>query len=126
MYKSLLVCLCFLACRKAAVNESNPATVKLSECADVQRESSTLRVCLDSLYDSRCPANVECIWAGVAIVKLNVTGNRVHSFKMSTINSRFFPPADTVIENHHFQLRNVLPYPGSGSTLSPRIELNVE
>lgn len=127
MYKLLLLCLCLLACRKAAVNESNPVTIKLSECADIQRASSTLKVCLDSIGDSRCPANAVCIWAGYAWVKLSVSeGDKRYSFKLSTAKGTVLPPNDTTIGNRRFQLINVLPYPGSGSSVSPRIELNVE
>lgn len=126
MYKYLLPCLCFLACRKGPANNSDTVTIKLAGCANVQRATGTIKICLDSLNDSRCPLNVECFWGGVAVVKLNVTGNGVHSFRMSTLTNGVFPPTDTVIENHRFRLLNVLPYPGSGSNVSSSIELKVE
>jgi len=128
MYKYLLLCFCFLACRKATTtyNAGNPVTVKLNECVDVQRSNRTIKVCIDSVSDSRCPFNALCIWAGVAIVKLRVTGAAVHSFQLSTISNGHFPPTDTTIENHRLYLTKVLPYPGDGSNLSPRIELNVD
>lgn len=126
MCKTLLLCLCFLACRKSATT-GNPVTVKLSECANVQRPSGDLRICLDSLSDSRCPANAVCVWAGVAVVKLTVTvRNNVHSFKLSTSKSAAFPPADTSVANHRFRLGKVLPYPGTGGNTPPYIELTVD
>lgn len=129
MHKYILLCLCFVACRKAintTSNTGNPATVKLGECVNVLRSNETIKLCLDSLNDSRCPINVECIWAGVAIVKLKVTGTSLHAFRMSTNGGRYFPPNDTLIENHRIQLNKVLPYPGDGSHVSPRIELNID
>lgn len=84
-----------------------------------------MNVCLDSLNDSRCPFNALCIWSGVAIVKLTVTGHAVHSFRMSTIKSGFYPPTDTIIENHRFQLTKVLPYPGEINNGQSRVELEI-
>ncbi len=129
MYKTLLLCLCFLACRKSATtsNNSNPVTVKLSECAAVQRPLGNLKICLDSLNDSRCPLNANCIWEGCATAKLTVSiNNKMYSFHLSTTKRAGFPPTDTTIANHHFQINKVLPFPGDASNISPYIELNVE
>lgn len=126
MCKTLLFSLCFLACRKSATT-GNPVTIRLSECAGVQRSSGALRICLDSLSDSRCPANAVCVWAGVAVVKLSVTvNNKVYSFKLSTAKSAAFPPADTSVANHRFGLSKVLPYPGTGGNTPSYIELTVD
>ena len=101
--------------------------LKLSECADVQRPLGNLNVCLDSLNDSRCPANVTCVWAGVAIVKLTVTVNsNIHSFRLSTLAGKAFPPYDTTVANHRFQLMKVEPYPSTGGNAVPSVELVID
>ena len=128
MYRYILFCFCLLACRKATVNTvntDNPVSIKLDECATVQRSSEIFKVCLDSLNDSRCPLGALCIWTGVATVKLTVTGHAVHSFLLSTLKRPSFPPADTTIENHRIQLTKVLPYPGEINNGSSRIEVQV-
>lgn len=127
MYKYLLLCLCFLACRKSTTNNSNPLLLKLSECANLQRASGNLKVCLDSISDARCPANAFCIWEGYAVAKLTVSAaNTVHSFRLSTTKRQGFPPNDTTVANHRFQLVNVQPYPGTGGNVTPHIELLVD
>ncbi|QEC54785.1 hypothetical protein [Flavisolibacter ginsenosidimutans] len=128
MYKYLFLGLCFLACRKtSSYNAENPVTIKLAECTTVQRSADNVKVCVDSLNDSRCPLNATCIWAGYAAVKLTVSlKNETHSFMLSTLSRSGFPPPDTTLANHRFQLVNVLPYPGETANGTSRVELKID
>jgi len=65
---------------------------------------------LDSITeDSRCPYNVECIWAGNAKVKFDFTiNNQMSSFSLNT--STGFRN-DTIISGFRIQLIDLKPYP---------------
>jgi hypothetical protein len=65
--------------------------------------------------DSRCPINVNCVWAGNAIADLiYYDGTMQHEFMLHT-NPTY--PNDTVIENIYVDLVDVLPYPESGQDM---------
>lgn len=102
-------------------------TIVLNHCADTIITGQKIRFCFDSVYDSRCPANVECVWAGEAIVKLSlqIGINEKLSFKLSTLNH---PPTfrnDTTISGYRIKLLKVSPYPGDNSNEPYRVELSV-
>ena len=69
-----------------------------------------LSIQLDSVTeDSRCPYNVECVWAGNAIVKLDFTiNNQLSTFYLNT-SSGF--RTDTIISGFRIQLIDLKPYP---------------
>jgi len=70
---------------------------------------------LDSITnESRCPLGVECIWAGNARAKFNLTeaGNN-HQFILNT-NTAF--GSDTIIGEIKYKLINLLPYPSVNNT----------
>ena len=106
---------------------SEAVAVKLNECVTAKAKGETVKICLTSIEDSRCPKGVDCIWAGYAAVSLTTTvNNSVRTFTLSTTTRSGFPPKDTTVDNHRFQLTKVLPYPGDGSNVSPRIELQLD
>lgn len=100
--------------------------VELNHCSDTTFEEHPVQICFDSVYDSRCPANVECIWQGEAAVKLSLhTEGIQQSFKLSTLNS---PPTfknDTTISGYKIKLVSVSPYPGDHSTAPYRVQLSI-
>lgn len=69
----LLVGLLAFGCEKdktvTPAEESKPVTVKINQSARVQ-QNVTLNV--DSINDSRCPANALCVWLGNATVKFSL------------------------------------------------------
>ncbi len=70
---------------------------------------------LDSITnESRCPLGVECIWAGNARARFNLTetGNN-HQFSLNT-NTAF--RNDTIIGEIRYKLINLLPYPSVNNT----------
>lgn len=88
--------------------------VQLNHCADTAVNGQTIQFCFDSVYDSRCPANMECIWQGEVTVKLSmqIGTNQKQFFKLSTLNH---PPVfrnDTTISGYKIKLVKVSPYPG--------------
>jgi len=69
-----------------------------------------LSIQLDSVTeDSRCPYNVECVWAGNAIVKFEfITNNKMNQFSLNT-SAGFI--TDTIISGFKIQLIELKPYP---------------
>jgi hypothetical protein len=65
----LLIPLVMLSCRKEA-KTLNQKYIPVNDCRSYTIEEETLRVCLDSVItDSRCPADVVCIWQGVSAAR---------------------------------------------------------
>ncbi|RRB06796.1 hypothetical protein [Larkinella rosea] len=73
LYGLLLVGLLAVGCEKdktvTPAEESKPVTVKINQSARVQQDV-TLNV--ESISDSRCPANALCVWLGNATVKFTL------------------------------------------------------
>lgn len=71
-------------------------------------------LCFLELSDSRCPANVVCVWEGVAIAKFSFKTNT--SQHLLTLATKKFPnltSTDTTVAGYHIQLLDVTPYPGT-------------
>ena len=89
---------------------------------------SGISVRIDSIQDSRCPANAMCIWAGQVQVKVLLA-----QFRNSESVSLILGPgqqlntAQVTLGGATYQvtLQNVLPYPGTGSTQVARATLEV-
>jgi hypothetical protein len=101
--------------------------IELYHCADTSINGQTIQFCFDSVYDSRCPANMQCIWQGEVTVKLSlqIGTNQKQSFKLSTLNN---PPAfrnDTTISGYKIKLLTVSSYPGNNSHSAYKVELSV-
>lgn len=110
----LIAVICFVKCRKNELR-TDSFNIPLYECS---QKSIEPYICFDSLItDSRCPKDVECIWAGTAQIKVSFheSGN-THRFIMSLQN---FPamgyPNDTTINGYRVQFVGLLPYPLSNS-----------
>ncbi len=71
-------------------------------------------ICFDSLLmDSRCPAGVECVWQGTALIKVSFhDAANTHHFIMSL---KGFPglgfTSDTTINDYHIIFTDLKPYP---------------
>lgn len=63
--------------------------------------------------DSRCPEGVNCIWAGVARVKIQVrkNGKPAKEFELNTNQTDKF----ITFEGHEIKLASLTPYPKAGS-----------
>ncbi len=89
--------------------------VPLYGCVSKNYGSDAIVYCLDSVWDSRCPQNVQCVWAGQASAKFRISINSVqHTVKLytSSINSGSGTTiTDTTIAGFNFKLYDVVPYP---------------
>jgi hypothetical protein len=69
---------------------------------------------LSIVEDSRCPEGVNCIWAGVAKIKIQLrkTGKPAKEFELNTNQM----DKSITFEGHTIKLVTLTPYPKSGST----------
>lgn len=104
------------SCRKT--NEPRNLSILLEQCSSTVYNGDSIRVCFDSLSDSRCPANANCIWQGIATGTFNVRINQQsHHIKLSTPELQPGFSKDTTLGIYHFTLTGVMPYPGTGSVV---------
>lgn len=71
---------------------------------------NAIKFTITEINDSRCPSDVECIWAGKADVKIKMESPLAENFVLSTLNNLLYTSIDTV-GNYVFQLIDVSPYP---------------
>jgi len=70
----------------------------------------SISIKLDSITeDSRCPYNVECVWAGNAKVKFDFTYNNLLSFFSLNTSTGF--RNDTTLSGYEIKLIDLKPYP---------------
>jgi hypothetical protein len=65
--------------------------------------------------DSRCPSNVQCVWAGDAAIKLGLAANS--TAQESTIHLNI-DPKTVDFSGYRIKATNLAPVPKSGSTIS--------
>jgi hypothetical protein len=73
---------------------------------------NSLQFTITEINDSRCPSDVQCIWAGKADVKIKVESPVFGVITLSTLDKL----VDT-IGNYSFTLVDVAPYPISTKTI---------
>jgi len=92
------------------VRYDEPFTLAFGDRARVEHRDTRVRFAA-VLEDSRCPADVRCIQAGRARVRLEVTqGRRPVSIELATDPDASMRSAGGVT----WELQNVAPYPSSG------------
>jgi hypothetical protein len=100
------------------VSLDQPFQLKLGEKAVVKRRNLIVQF-LKVKEDSRCPKNLDCLWAGQATVVVNVVQNGkslgnlelTRSANQSTVVSK-------PLTGHHLKLVNLLPYPVANQPIS--------
>lgn len=115
----------FSACKSSDTTPSDSISVGLYQSG---RLGSAIVVRVDSIQDSRCPFNADCIWAGQAKVKLLLTKNSDSAVVRLSLGadpgSTNRRPDSTSVslmnERYKVILREVNPYPGSLSTPQPQ------
>lgn len=70
----------------------------------LENTETTFRI--SDINDSRCPANAECIWAGMVQIDLIFQSSATDTVRLNTMDNQ----SDT-IGNYIFQLVKVEPYP---------------
>jgi hypothetical protein len=84
-------------------------SLRFGEKAIVQGTNLTIEFA-DVGSDSRCPADVMCIWAGNAEVRLEILGlDSLISVVLNTTE----PPASAVVAGYEIMLKQLDPYPVS-------------
>jgi len=124
----LLSILLFSGCEVFQVNYSctsnNAEELKLNDTVELKyteqycNSKYEFRLSFDSIYDSRCPIGVVCIWEGNASVKLVVKpdGEDPFTFRLNT-NDGFL--TDTLVNGLRFELIDILPYPEADKVYQP-------
>lgn len=130
---ALIVTLLLLSCNKDDSTDlekinlelGQNASLKNGECLDIRQ--TPFEICLDSVWDSRCPEGANCIWAGNATAFFSLkAGSEKKNFLLHTHPNS---SEDTVIDNLHFKLIDVTPYPQLNSEIDPAdysVELLIE
>ena len=115
------------SCTKEADNDEHSTcdwkeetlTVDLNKCGNVTFGNDVLTICLDSVHDSRCPTNANCIWGGTAITDLTFT-RKEQSLNFTLAIPPFASHQQEIsLSGYTIKLINVYPYPELGITPSP-------
>ena len=115
---TFLFCLLFCSCsieNRVEVKITSNDTMFIYVKQKVLNEKYKFVLQLDSITnESRCPEGGECLWAGNAKAKFNLTeaGNN-HQFILNT-NTAF--GSDTIIGEIRYKLIHLLPYPSVNNT----------
>ena len=72
---------------------------------------NSLKISIREINDSRCPADVVCIWQGETVVKIEI-----ESPQKSTVSLKLYEDPIDTIGNYSFELKDVSPYPVSTET----------
>jgi hypothetical protein len=95
--------------------------LKLSECESGVISGDDLKLCFTTVInDSRCPANVVCVWQGTAVARFTFTKNNESStFDLSTLDAPPTYDKDTVLMGYKIELINLHPYPQNAGNPIP-------
>ena len=105
------VLLCTKNADNGVLNNSDTTQIVVNNCINLVKNNTNINLCLDSVLDSRCPADVTCVWQGVGIVKMSCTINKQnHQFKLSTTKFNGIN-ADTILQGFQFKLVGLSPFP---------------
>jgi hypothetical protein len=95
--------------------DAKTGEVKLRVAQEKMAPGTTIKVkFLSVIEDSRCPEGVNCIWAGVAKIKIQLrkNGKPAKEFELNTNQM----DKSITFEGHTIKLAALAPYPKSGST----------
>jgi hypothetical protein len=104
---NFIIILSYNTCQKEFVpfNETIELNYKVTKTFD----DSNLKICFDSVADSRCPTDVVCVWAGNAAVSFIFTdANKETRFVLNTYQGF---RTDTLISGYRIKLVDVNPLP---------------
>lgn len=118
LLKSVLLCLIVLAvaCKKGNVHFNHQLQVFKDQPFKIDDD---LSVKLNTINDSRCPKNVQCIWAGNVVVNLSLLKNDKEA-DTDNLCLGCNPNSDTKIfdvngKQYKIKLIEVNPYPDSSN-----------
>lgn len=112
--KNILYFACLFLLMVAAKCEKGP-TFELDQSFELKPGNAVDCNCKDKLNiqfasikeDSRCPKNVNCVWAGQVITTLSVNGESVEL----TLGGKDKGKSTHAVNGHTIQLQKVSPYP---------------
>ncbi|MFN3598039.1 MAG: hypothetical protein ACK41D_12320 [Rubricoccaceae bacterium] len=96
----------------ATLSPDDPAPFDLAVGEAVRVGAHTVRF-LDVLEDSRCPANVTCVWQGRAVVRVQIDGGETKAIAIPHGLPSADPPSQLVLGERSLAALNLLPYPGT-------------
>lgn len=107
------------ACRHMPTTPSAPlgTPFRIGVAQSVTLENASFQLGFDSvLEDSRCPADVVCVWAGTARLKgwLSVNGAR------REIELKTFPKEPLAVDGFSVEVQALEPFPYSNVRIDPR------
>jgi hypothetical protein len=98
----------------ASAQSDEQITIKTGQ----QRVTKTGRITikfLELVEDSRCPADVNCVWAGIAKIKIQLNKNgKTAVVELNTQNEK-----STVFQGHTVTLKDLQPRQSTTSKYSP-------
>ncbi len=115
----------FAACKSNETTPNDSVRLGLHQSA---RLGSEVVVRVDSIQDSRCPINVDCIWAGQAKVNLLLSKNKdsstvrlVLSPDVTASSVKRLDSTNVTLDSQSYKviLREVNPYPGTSANGQP-------
>jgi hypothetical protein len=115
----LLLMVCFVACEKSSDDVlqfklGDSILLKSSEEAYIGG-TSKLKLKVNDIKDSRCPADLVCIWGGEVVVKVTVTNSNNYSASFDLKQDGKMDTVDFSINSKAYQLilKGVTPYPNT-------------
>lgn len=111
----------FLTACEKSVDPETSLDIRLHDCAGTIFSGDDTHLCFDSVIsDSRCPANLVCIWQGMAEVQLTlIKHSNTHVFKLAL-------SSDTTLAGYKIELLELNPYPGLPPTIPPSNEIRAK
>lgn len=72
---------------------------------------------IEVIEDSRCPIGVDCIWAGNAKIKVQITGSK--RSQIFEFNTNLGPKGD-IFDGWAITIENLTPYPHADKSIDPK------
>lgn len=122
----MIVCT-FFACSKVRQAATGALAINEGSCVQAKVTDGKVRVCYEALVEeSRCPLNVQCVWAGRAVVRLSLSsGAEKHSLLLATNKAGSGPSADTTVGGLTIHLQDVQPYPGGSAATNRSVVVQI-
>jgi aspartyl/asparaginyl-tRNA synthetase len=115
LFSTLLLTLVFGTVLTANAQKIQQAKITVKQQKKFSRSKLTIKFV--SVEDSRCPQDVNCVWAGNAKVTIKVT-NRKGESKTFELNTNL-QPQTAAFDGYEIKLGEVAPYPRSNIRINP-------
>lgn len=115
IFLGLILTLMFGGVITANAQTTQQISVRLNKQAKASRSKLTIKFV--AVEDSRCPQDVNCVWAGNAKVTVKITNRRGES-KIFDLNTNL-DAKSVKFDGYEIKLGNVTPYPRSNVRINP-------